>query len=208
MAIPSILQSTSKSNATSGNTAQRQTQLDTQSFLKLMTAQMANQNPLDPIKDTEYFAQLAQLGQVQSLQSMEQTMKLGQVQALIGRQVSATVDQNGVSKNVVGTVTGSSIQNGAYYLTVTDPSGNVQDVPLSGVQATSTAAGITNYSQLIGQQAKGYGVALVNGTATAVTATGQIVGITNVNGQPVARIQTTAYGVVNVSLNNLSQIGQ
>ena len=207
MAAIASLQRATNSSSTS-NAAQRQTQLNTQSFLQLLTAQMSNQNPLDPVSDTQYFSQLAQLGQVQSLQTMEQTMKLGQVQSLIGKQVSGSIDQNGVSTNVTGIVTGSSIQNGDYYLSVTDSAGNVQDVPLSGVQATSSSSSITNYSQLIGQKATGFGIATVNGKATNVTASGQIVGVTNTNGQTIARIQTSAYGVVNVSLANLTQIGQ
>ena len=55
------------SNATA---ASGQLQVDYQNFLKLLTAQISNQDPLAPMESTEFVSQLAQLSQVeQSIQT-------------------------------------------------------------------------------------------------------------------------------------------
>ncbi|MBX3579368.1 MAG: flagellar hook assembly protein FlgD [Rhizobiaceae bacterium] len=70
--------------------------VDYQSFLKLLVAQMKNQDPTAPMESTDYIAQLATFSQVeQSVQmnsKLDQLMKsnaLAQADALIGRQITS-----------------------------------------------------------------------------------------------------------------------
>lgn len=58
-------------------------------FLLLLVQQLRNQNPLEPLGDKEFIAQLAQFRSLESLQNI--TMVLGQSQAasLIGKHVKA-----------------------------------------------------------------------------------------------------------------------
>lgn len=53
-------------------------------FLKLLTTQMQNQDPLKPMESTEYTAQLAQFSQVE--QTIQQTSKLNEILAQLTTQ--------------------------------------------------------------------------------------------------------------------------
>lgn len=61
-----------------------QTAIDFNLFLKLLTTQMQNQDPLKPMDSTEYTAQLAQFTQVQ--QTVKQTSTLDEILAQLGAQ--------------------------------------------------------------------------------------------------------------------------
>ena len=72
------------------------TQVDYQSFLKLLVAQMKNQDPTNPMDSTQYMAQLAAFSQVEQsvqmntkLDQMLQSSTLAQADALIGRTVTS-----------------------------------------------------------------------------------------------------------------------
>lgn len=72
------------------------TQVDYQSFLKLLVAQMKNQDPTNPMDSTQYMAQLASFSQVeqsvqmnQKLEQMLQSSTLAQADAIIGRTVTS-----------------------------------------------------------------------------------------------------------------------
>lgn len=68
--------------------------VDYQSFLKLLVAQMKNQDPTAPMESTEYVAQLATFSQVEQqvqmnrkLDDILQASALSQASGLIGREV-------------------------------------------------------------------------------------------------------------------------
>ena len=72
------------------------TQVDYQSFLKLLVAQMKNQDPTNPMDSTQYMAQLAAFSQVEQsvqmntkLDQMLQSSTLAQADAIIGRTVTS-----------------------------------------------------------------------------------------------------------------------
>jgi flagellar basal-body rod modification protein FlgD len=80
-------------------------------FLKLIAAQLQYQNPLEPTKDTDFIAQLAQFDSLQKMEEVAKSMasllslsQLSQTSALLGKQVTATVDGKTVS-GVVSRVT-------------------------------------------------------------------------------------------------------
>ncbi|SDF34183.1 flagellar hook assembly protein FlgD [Limimaricola pyoseonensis] len=76
---------------------------DYQSFLKLLIAQVSNQDPLEPMDSTTFVSQLAQLTQVEqsittneTLEKIEAQLAAGSARAdvaLIGREVLAPTDQ-------------------------------------------------------------------------------------------------------------------
>ena len=57
-----------------------------QDFLTLFTAQLKNQNPLDPVKNEAFVAQLAQFSQLEALTNMQGSME-GVVKALSGQRM-------------------------------------------------------------------------------------------------------------------------
>ena len=78
-------------------------QLNQDTFLQLLVAQVQNQNPLDPVSDTDFIAQLAQFNSLSSLQSLNASFsemlrlqQLTQGADLIGKKVEYT-DANGTS---------------------------------------------------------------------------------------------------------------
>lgn len=47
--------------------------LDKDAFLRLLTTQLANQDPLNPMEDKEFIAQLAQFSSLEQMQSLNKT---------------------------------------------------------------------------------------------------------------------------------------
>lgn len=87
------------------------------SFLRLLGAQMKSQNPLDPMKDTEFVAQMAQFSQLEQITSLSANMKslnmssqISQGAALIGREV--TYVPEGSLVPVTGRVDTMVLENG------------------------------------------------------------------------------------------------
>lgn len=51
----------------------RTNDLDKDAFLRLLTTQLANQDPLNPIEDREFIAQLAQFSSLEQMQNLNKT---------------------------------------------------------------------------------------------------------------------------------------
>jgi flagellar basal-body rod modification protein FlgD len=73
------------------------TSVDYDSFLKLLIAQMKNQDPTQPIDSTQYVAQLATFSQVEQsvqtnskLDGLLQSSALSQADSVIGRQITSS----------------------------------------------------------------------------------------------------------------------
>jgi flagellar basal-body rod modification protein FlgD len=76
MSVSGISSNSGASNdPTSGITGGRETRLGQDAFLKLLTTQLANQDPLKPQDNGEFIAQLAQFSSLEKLTSIETSMK-------------------------------------------------------------------------------------------------------------------------------------
>ena len=121
---------TGVSNAASLASASNQVMGATQ-FLQLLTTELQNQDPMQPMDDTQSVAQLAQFSALQatnelntSFQNFQSNFGVLQSSALIGKQVTVvTTDGAGNSSNVSGTVNSIAVQNGQPYFTMTNSSG-------------------------------------------------------------------------------------
>ena len=110
-------------------------EMDRSAFLKLFTTQLQNQNPLDPVKNEAFVAQLAQFSQLEAttkmadsldtMASASQADRLLQGAALIGKRVNAP---NGTAELVANANVSSliTIPNGADKINVDvyDSTGN------------------------------------------------------------------------------------
>lgn len=124
-------------------------QLGQDAFLKLLTTQLQNQDPLNPMDDTQSVAQLAQFSAVQattelkdSFTSFESNFSVMQSAGLLGKSVSAQMtDSNGNVATVSGTVKTISVINGTPEFTLvdsngklmTDANGNALQLPTSAI---------------------------------------------------------------------------
>ena len=54
---------------------ERNKDMDKNAFLRLLTTQLANQDPLNPIEDREFIAQLAQFSSLEQMQNLNKTVK-------------------------------------------------------------------------------------------------------------------------------------
>jgi flagellar basal-body rod modification protein FlgD len=113
--------------------------LGLQDFLKILLTQLNYQDPLKPMDNQEFMAQMAQFTALEQSQRLNDKLDLLianqaalQSVGLIGRTVDVTTD-NG---NVTGTVTSLSLQGEQPRVSVSTSSGNVlTDVGLSQVTA-------------------------------------------------------------------------
>lgn len=80
-------------------------------FMQLLLAQMQNQDPLEPMKDADFIAQLAQFESLNALTAMSKTLEqlaqnqnLAQGSALIGKTVNGITTAGSVITGVVTSV--------------------------------------------------------------------------------------------------------
>ena len=94
----------------SGSSASGADSLSTvDSFLKILASELQNQDPTEPVSNTEYVAQLAQFNSLQQMSALNGSMSKFQAYSLIGMEVSytatdssgSTVSGSGIVKSVV-----------------------------------------------------------------------------------------------------------
>lgn len=115
-------------------------------FMQLLLAQLRNQDPLKPMEDKDFIAQLAQFNSLNQLTQMAATLdnlvkaqSLGQGSALLGKTVRGLAD----GQVVTGLVSGLQISDGNVVLDVEG-----QRMSLSDVQSvTETARSDSNDGQ-------------------------------------------------------------
>lgn len=109
--------------------------VSSQDFLKLLSAQMANQDVMNPTDNTQYISQLAQFSSLQAITELSQSGKsqldaietLTQISyaqygaSLVGKNVTvASYDENGKYVEVKGVVTNTNFASGTCTVTVND----------------------------------------------------------------------------------------
>lgn len=120
----------------------KKSELNMKTFMTLLSVQMANQNPLEPMNDRDFFAQMAQLGQVEGMDKLNDSLQVAQASGLIGKRVTAVrpMTESGLSDNstVTGTATRLTVRNGEYFLGIKEANGGIVDVSLSAIREVSS----------------------------------------------------------------------
>jgi len=75
VSVSGISSAAGSSTDPTGLAAGRESRLGQDAFLKLLTTQLANQDPLQPQENGEFLAQLAQFSSLEKLTSIETSMK-------------------------------------------------------------------------------------------------------------------------------------
>jgi flagellar basal-body rod modification protein FlgD len=102
-------------------------------FLQLLVTQLKNQDPLNPMDDKEFIAQMAQFSSLEQMQNLNSSFNAVKAYNLLGKTISATINDGGVTKNINGKVEGVFSQDGQFYLKVQDA-----DVPVDSVVTVTT----------------------------------------------------------------------
>jgi flagellar hook assembly protein FlgD len=89
-------------------------------FLKLLVTQMANQDPLNPMKNEDFIAQLAQFTSLEQMQNVAKTMMFQTASAMIGQDVKGEVNGKNGTELIYGRVTAARELNGEMYVTLSD----------------------------------------------------------------------------------------
>jgi len=132
-------------NAANGATG-GETTLGENDFLQLLTTQLQNQDPLQPMSDTDFIAQMATFSQLSAQDTLNtnftdysQTNDLAIAQSYIGK----TVSVSGAAEDLTaatGTVTGVTVTNGAPELTIGGTNYSLSDITAIQPAATADAA--------------------------------------------------------------------
>jgi len=134
MSVPTI-----SGPGTSGSTdpslasvAGNNSQLGEQSFLQLLVAQLQNQDPMQPMDDTQFISQLAQFSTLQTMQQIQSSLQsslgsqlLDHAMSFLGHTVTASGSDG---TPVTGTVSGIQLQSGNVLLEVGSTTVNLSDV--------------------------------------------------------------------------------
>lgn len=107
-------------------------QLGKNDFLQLLVTQLKNQDPLNPMDDKEFVAQMAQFSALEQMQNMNSSFNAVKAFSLLGKNIYAEVNDGNNINAVSGIVNSVNKQNGEYYLKVGDI-----DVPIDSVVSVS-----------------------------------------------------------------------
>lgn len=98
-------------------------------FLQLLVCQMKNQDPLEPEKDTDFIAQLAQFSSLEQMQNLNETVLNSQAFGLVGKYVLInTTASDGKVSEVKGPVDYVTIKNGDAYMSVNGQLYSIDDL--------------------------------------------------------------------------------
>lgn len=110
-------------------------------FLKLLITELRYQDPLDPLKDRDFIAQMAQFSTLEQIQSLHQLGRLQQATSLLGRAILAERNIDGLPEQIYGRVTGVRTVGGQVLLAL--DSG--RKVEADEVVSVLDEAGLTQY---------------------------------------------------------------
>ncbi|BCB96467.1 hypothetical protein JZK55_13890 [Dissulfurispira thermophila] len=123
--------------ADSSSNVKKNTDLDKNAFLNLLIAQLKNQDPLNPMKDQEFIAQLATFSSLEQMGNMNKNMEKTFSMGLLG----ATITDVGGSVGVVKAIDIDMQGDTVFTLQLLDDSGKLsaatKDVKFSDVREIS-----------------------------------------------------------------------
>jgi flagellar basal-body rod modification protein FlgD len=155
------LEELNKTRDTSSNS------LDQDDFLKILVAQMSNQDPMEPTDNGEFLAQMAQFTMLEQIKEMSASFSSSQAYSMVGKYVYV---QDG-DDLIFGKVDGVVKEDGTNYLLIggnTYDAANVAGVMDSSSVENSLDGDILESAGLIGRTVTA-SVTAEDGTTTPVT---------------------------------------
>jgi len=119
MGVESVSSYNSVSSSTESTEVRNpKTTLDQDDFIKLLLTQLQNQDPLSPMEDTDFIAQMAQFTSLQEMTSLNNSFDFSSAVSLIGKTVYAEQTVNGEVASILGIVENVSVEDGEVYATI------------------------------------------------------------------------------------------
>jgi flagellar basal-body rod modification protein FlgD len=123
--------------------------LDTSSFLQMLVAELQNQDPMNPMDNTQILQQVSQIKTIASDEKLTESIDAMQLQqnvttanGMLGRTISGLSDDN---KNISGKVDAVSISDGTAKLHIGDDT-----VSLNNVSEITPSTTTTSLADLLG----------------------------------------------------------
>lgn len=109
--------------------------LGKQDFLKLLTTQLTNQDPLSPQDSTAFIAQLAQFSTVEGINNLQTSQSHLQASQMLGKYADATITSNNTASVFSGQITSVRWVGNTVYATLqaSDKAKTQQEVTLDQV---------------------------------------------------------------------------
>lgn len=135
----------SSTSTDSSSTTGTNTLSDFTTFMKILSTELQNQDPTDPVSNTEYVSQVAQVESLSQLQSMSNSIAANSAYSLLGKTVTyqTTDSSTGATTTASGTVQAVVLKDSVPYVTIngtTVKASAVQQVNATSSSTSSTTA--------------------------------------------------------------------
>lgn len=141
---------------TAAKTGEQQNALGQDAFLKILITQMKHQDPMEPLKDTEFIGQMAQFTSLEQLTNLNRTMTqfvnnsgnqtLADHANLIGTTVDWSYDVDGKTQSGQGVVKALSSKNGELTIELLE-SGT--KIPLTAINRIEMNTELKNEDEIV-----------------------------------------------------------
>lgn len=142
---------------TAAKTSDPQNTLGQDAFLKILVTQMKHQDPMEPLKDTEFIGQMAQFSSLEQLTNLNNTMTnfvgsssnnqtLANHANLIGTSVDWSYEVNGQMETGQGVVKALSSKNGELTVELLDSG---KKIPLTAINRIEMNTEIKNDNEIV-----------------------------------------------------------
>jgi flagellar basal-body rod modification protein FlgD len=158
-------------NASAAREGSRNTdELGKEQFLSLLVLQLRYQDPLNPMDNREFIAQIAQFSALEQMQNMNASQSAAKGFAMIGKYVTATLkdEVTGANRIVEGHVESVVMSGSRVFLTVAGMQIPIDNVSVVADGFNPLSSSLSAYTGLIGCNVK---------AAVYDIATGEIVGV-------------------------------
>lgn len=128
--VDGALQTSTTSSDSLAGSSNKNSVVDSDTFLTLLVAEMQNQDPLEPTSNTEWVSQYATFTQVEQMSEMSDSMDLMRANSLVGKEVimKVTSVSTGETNYVRGTVDYVTVESGEAYLVIDEQKYSMADL--------------------------------------------------------------------------------
>ncbi|MBB3109395.1 flagellar basal-body rod modification protein FlgD [Paenibacillus phyllosphaerae] len=132
------------SSKTTSTTATKTNTLGKDEFLKILVTQLKNQDPMQPMQDTDFIAQMAQFSSVEQLMNMSENMgklsqNLGLASSMIGKEVAWYQSTEAGTSVESGVVESIVVRDGIQYAVV-----GASNIPIDEIVSIGQGGETTN----------------------------------------------------------------